>query len=232
MGRRPVGSPPERVFDPAIMAAVSVVMQPSLFDVEAEAGEPALRSLSTCARIDLGRGAWVEVRPRWVVSADEVFGAVEGGVSWQAERRRMYDRFVDVPRLTAFFGRGATLPHPILRTALTVLSTHHADELGEPFTTVGCCLYRDGRDSVAWHGDTIGRARTEDTMVAIVSLGADRRLALRPRGGGASVGFVLGHGDLLVMGGTCQRTWEHAVPKTARPCGARISLQLRPRGVR
>jgi alkylated DNA repair dioxygenase AlkB len=69
-------------------------------------------------------------------------------------------------------------------------------------------------------------------MVAIVGLGEARRLLLRPRNGGETIGFPLGHGDLLVMGGSCQRTWEHAVPKTAKPVGPRISVQFRPRGVR
>ena len=120
-------------------------------------------------------------------------------------------------------------------------------ELGEPFRTAGLCLYRDGRDSVAWHGDTIGRGSTEDTMVAIVSLGTARPLLLRPRatavgtgtGTGTGTGgndgtlrYSLGHGDLIVMGGSCQRTWEHAVPKSARTTGPRISIQFRPRGVR
>ena len=68
-------------------------------------------------------------------------------------------------------------------------------------------------------------------MVAIVSLGSPRRLSLRPRGGGDTLGFLLGHGDLLVMGGSCQRTWDHAVLKTSKPVGPRISVQLRPRGV-
>jgi alkylated DNA repair dioxygenase AlkB len=105
-------------------------------------------------------------------------------------------------------------------------------ELGEPPRTAGLCLYRDGRDSVAWHGDTTGRGSTEDTVVAIVSLGAPRALLLRPRGGGPALRHDLGHGDLLVMGGSCQRTWEHAVPKTARAAGPRISVQFRPPGVR
>jgi alkylated DNA repair dioxygenase AlkB len=65
-----------------------------------------------------------------------------------------------------------------------------------------------------------------------VSLGAPRALRLRPRGGGSGLRYDLGHGDLLVMGGSCQRTWEHAIPKTARPVGPRISVQFRPRGVR
>ncbi|MBO0833113.1 MAG: alpha-ketoglutarate-dependent dioxygenase AlkB, partial [Actinobacteria bacterium] len=106
-------------------------------------------------------------------------------------------------------------------------------ELGEPFVTAGMCLYRDGRDSVAWHGDTIGRGSSEDTMVAILSLGTPRPLLLRPAGGGArALRHDLGHGDLLVMGGSCQRTWQHAIPKSARPTGPRISVQFRPRGVR
>jgi alkylated DNA repair dioxygenase AlkB len=144
----------------------------------------------------------------------------------------MYERVVDVPRLLCFYDETDPLPHPVLTEARDALSHHYGKELGEPFRTAGMCLYRDGRDSVAWHGDTIGRGRAEDTMVAIVSLGAPRTLLLRPRGGGATIKNQLGHGDLIVMGGSCQRTWEHAIPKTARPVGPRISIQFRPRGVR
>ena len=144
----------------------------------------------------------------------------------------MWDNVVDVPRLLKFYGEGEPLPDPLLVEARRALDEHYRDELGEPFVTAGMCYYRDGRDSVAWHGDRIGRSRTEDTMVAILSLGEARRLSLRPRAGGASISFPLGHGDLLVMGGSCQRTWEHAILKTARPVGPRISVQFRPRGVR
>ena len=104
--------------------------------------------------------------------------------------------------------------------------------LGCSITSAGFCLYRDGADSVAWHGDTIGRGDSEDTMVAIVSLGATRVFAMCPRGGGPSLRLPQAHGDLLVMGGSCQRTWEHAVPKTSAPVGPRISIQFRPRDVR
>jgi alkylated DNA repair dioxygenase AlkB len=143
----------------------------------------------------------------------------------------MYDGEVDVPRLLRWYGGGEALPHPLLSAARDALSAHYAPELGEPFVSAGMCLYRTGRDSVAWHGDTIGRSKTEDTMVAIVSFGSPRALLLRPRGGGASLRFTLGHGDLVVMGGSCQRTYEHAVPKTARAVGPRISVQYRPVGV-
>jgi alkylated DNA repair dioxygenase AlkB len=152
----------------------------------------------------------------------------------------MYDRVVDVPRLLCFYDEGEPLPDPLLAEARDALAAHYAAELGESFATAGLCLYRDGRDSVAWHGDTIGRGSSEDTIVAILSLGAPRTLGLRPRpvpGGGTRAGapplrHEVGHGDLLVMGGSCQRTWQHAVPKTSRPTGPRISIQFRPRGVR
>jgi alkylated DNA repair dioxygenase AlkB len=144
----------------------------------------------------------------------------------------MYDRVVDVPRLLCFYGEDEPLPDPALDEIKRALDEHYEPELREPFRTAGLCLYRDGRDSVAWHGDTTGRSSTQDTIVAIVSLGAPRPLLLRPRGGGKALRHDVGHGDLLVMGGSCQRTWEHSVPKTARAAGPRISVQFRPRDVR
>jgi alkylated DNA repair dioxygenase AlkB len=191
---------------------------------------PGLRELGPAVRHTLTRGAWVDVRRDWVTGADEVLARLVADVPWRAERRQMYDRVVDVPRLVHTYGEDEPLPHALLGEARAALSAHYRPELGEPFLTAGCCYYRDGRDSVAWHGDTIGRGRLQDTMVAIVSFGDPRRLALRPRGGGESLSFEMGHGDLVVMGGSCQRTWEHAVPKVAH-AGPRISVQFRPRGV-
>ncbi len=224
-------------------------------------------------RRDLGAGAWIETRSGWLddagagAAAGVLFDELMAAVPWRAERRRMYDRVLDVPRLAHFcdLTTGAA-PHPVVTRLRRRLNDIYAGELGEPFTTVGFCLYRDGTDSVAWHGDTIGRSSTEDTMVAIVSLGATRMFAMRPRsrvdddaaqrhgggarqsgpgrvdddaaqrrGGGArrsGLRLPQAHGDLLVMGGSCQRTWEHAVPKTSAPTGPRISIQFRPRNVR
>lgn len=183
-------------------------------------------------RRHLSHGAWVDVRAGWL-DASALFGELLAAIPWRAERRQMYDRVLDVPRLVSFHDLVRDeAPHPALKQIRRRLNDIYAGELGEPFTTAGLCLYRDGNDSVAWHGDTIGRAGTEDTMVAIVSLGATRTLTLRPRGGGPALRIRHHHGDLLVMGGSCQRTWEHAVPKTARPTGPRISIQFRPRGVR
>ncbi|MEH0954609.1 MULTISPECIES: alpha-ketoglutarate-dependent dioxygenase AlkB [Micromonospora] len=210
---------------------MSDAYQPSMLDL-AEQG-PTLGPLAgALRRHELSRGAWVDHLPGWVRGSDEVLDTLRHEVPWRAERRTMYDTEVDVPRLLCWYAAGRPLPHPVLTAAREALTRHYAPELGEPFVTAGMCLYRDGRDSVAWHGDTLGRSAHTDTMVAIVSFGSPRALLLRPRGGGGgSLRFPLGHGDLVVMGGSCQRTWEHAVPKTTRPVGPRVSVQFRPTGV-
>ncbi|MEV0148043.1 MULTISPECIES: alpha-ketoglutarate-dependent dioxygenase AlkB [unclassified Nonomuraea] len=206
------------------------VFQASLLGLDEDVAVGPLGS--TVRRTRLDHGAWIDVRPGWLSGADTLFERLAERVPWRGERRRMYDKVVDVPRLLKFYDEGERLPDPVLDDALRELNAHYGEELGEPFRTAGLCYYRDGRDSVAWHGDTIGRGGTEDTMVAIISVGTPRPLLLRPRGGGQSIRHDLGHGDLIVMGGSCQRTWEHAVPKTTRPTGPRISVQFRPRGVR
>lgn len=205
-------------------------LQGSLFD---QGDEIRLGPRVEPVRTELGAGAWVDHQPGWLAGADALFERLAVDVPWHAERRRMYEREVEVPRLLAFYGEADPLPHPALTEAREALTSHYAPELGEPFATAGLCLYRDGRDSVAWHGDRTGRSATEDTMVAILSVGDPRDLTLRPRDGGPTLlRLPLGHGDLVVMGGSCQRTMEHAVPKTARAVGPRISIQFRPRGVR
>jgi alkylated DNA repair dioxygenase AlkB len=213
---------------------MSVTVQESLLDLGEECAPGTVRP----ERIPLTRGAWIDVQRGWLAGSSPLFSRLAETVPWRAERRRMYDRTVDVPRLLCFYGEEAALPDPALEACRAALNAHYADELGEPFVTAGLCFYRDGRDSVAWHGDRTGRGSTEDTMVAIVSLGEARPLLLRPRGGAGTgdaadvLRYNLGHGDLIVMGGSCQRTWEHAVPKSARPAGPRISVQFRPRNVR
>ncbi|GAA4403594.1 alpha-ketoglutarate-dependent dioxygenase AlkB [Fodinibacter luteus] len=204
-------------------------LQGSLLDL---ADDVVVGRLDGTSRRHLSHGAWVDTLTGWVGGAHGLYAALRRDVPWHAERRQMYDAVVDVPRLLCFYGEGQPLPHPALDECRVALSRHYARELGEPFVTAGLCLYRDGRDSVAWHGDRIGRSREQDTMVAILSVGAPRDLVLRPRGGGSSVRVPAGHGDLVVMGGSCQRTWDHCVPKTARPVGPRISVQFRVAGVR
>ena len=208
--------------------------EPVLQDTLFSAGEHVvLRPVAEgMVRTALGQGAWLDFRPGWVGGAGELFAKLERTVPWKAERRPMYERMVDVPRLLCFYEDATALPDPAVDEMRRALSDHYGGTLGEPLTTVGMCLYRDGSDSVAWHGDRIGRSSHEDTVVAVVSLGATRRFLLRSRSGGPAIRLEVAAGDLLVMGGSCQRTWEHAVPKSRRPTGPRISLQFRPWGVR
>lgn len=145
---------------------MSVHLQGSLFD---QADRPHLGRLTGLRRTVLGDGAWIDLLPGWLSGADELFSVLAEGVPWRAERRQMYDRTVDVPRLLAFYRADDDLPSPVLDEARDALSRHYGDELGEPFTTAGLCYYRDGRDSVAWHGDLTGRSSHQDTMVAILS---------------------------------------------------------------
>jgi alkylated DNA repair dioxygenase AlkB len=205
---------------------MSFVVQPSLFGSLGALGVAELGA--AVERRPLSDGAWIDLRPGFVTAADELFDVLARVVPWHEEQMQMYDRTVRVPRLLARYSQGEPLPHPVLDEARSALDAHYAEELGEPFASAGLCLYRDGRDSVAWHGDRIARESPRETMVAIVSLGATRPFALRPKSGGRGLRLSIGHGDLLVMGGTCQRTWLHSIPRVAGCLGARISVQFRP----
>ncbi|MEQ1787983.1 MAG: alpha-ketoglutarate-dependent dioxygenase AlkB [Acidimicrobiales bacterium] len=202
-----------------IEAERHVTWQPSLLGMaDAPDFDP---SLDGARRRFLGRGAWVDVVPGWVTGADVLFDELLDTAPWKAFERPMYDRVVDVPRLETrvWFDR----PKLLDRMARCL-----GKRYGVRLPSIAANLYRDGNDSVAWHGDRIGDHRA-DAVVAILSLGATRTLLLRPDGGGPSMGFPLHSGDLLVQGGTCQRTFEHCVPKRAL-AGPRISVMFRQRG--
>ncbi|MGV3759029.1 MAG: alpha-ketoglutarate-dependent dioxygenase AlkB [Actinomycetota bacterium] len=198
----------------------AVTWQPSLL---ATADVPEVDvDLTGARRRFLGQGAWVDHVPGWVTGADVLFDAVLGSAPWGPEEQRpMYDRIVEVPRLTT--GLWSHGRPPLLDRMAASLS----DRYGLPLVSVSANLYRDGNDSVAWHGDRVGRHRA-NTVVAIVSLGSPRTLLLRPEGGGPSVSYTMHSGDLVVQGGTCQRTHQHCVPKRAH-AGPRISVMFRER---
>ena len=194
------------------------LQQQSLFD----GGEPRVDgTFARLRRLALDRGAWVDHIPGWLQGHEALLDTLWSTMQWRSERRQMYERVVDVPRLMANVpddGPG----HPILQEVAEALSAHY----GRPLFDISLAAYRDGRDSVAFHGDRLG-IRCADAIVAIVSLGYPRRFLLRRAGGGSSRAFDLGRGDLLVMGGTCQLTWEHGVPKVAH-AGPRIAVMYRP----
>lgn len=193
--------------------------QLDLFSAPAPAFDAAYR---TVERIELGDGAWVDHARGWVAGHDVLFDLLERGLAWRQERMHMYDRVVDVPRLLARVPP-AGAGQPLLEDIRASLSSRY----GEPFVRTTAALYRDGRDSVAFHGDTTARD-LDQALVATISLGAPRRFHLRPAaGGGTTRVLALGGGDLVVMGGTCQRTWRHGIPKVA-VAAPRIAVMFRP----
>jgi alkylated DNA repair dioxygenase AlkB len=194
---------------------MAVTWQPTLLDSIEPRFDPALPG---ARRRFLGDGAWLDVVPGWVTGAASLFDRIVGAAPWEASERPMYDRIVAVPRLHT--GHWAD-PLPELRSMAAALAARYGVDLG----SVSANLYRHGDDSVAWHGDRIGRVRSE-TVVAVLSLGEPRRFLLRPHGGGRSISLEPASGDLLVMGGTCQRTWQHCVPKRAH-AGPRVSVMFR-----
>ena len=189
--------------------------QLDLFAAPAVAFDPGFAALR---RRELSDGAWVEYAPGWVTGHDALFDELERDLAWRSEQRKMYERVVTTPRLLA------RVPHHgVVEDMRRALSARYGEEL----VRTTAALYRDGDDSVAFHGDTT--ARDLDTaLVATVSLGQPRRFGLRHADGGATIWYQLGRGDLIVMGGTCQRTWRHGIPKVARAPGPRIAIMFRP----
>lgn len=191
-------------------------------DLFASVGEPAFDAeFRTLRRIELSHGAWVDHVPGWVSAHDKLFDDLEAGLDWRRETMKMYDKTVEVPRLLSrvpIDGPG----QPLIDEMRKAISAHYAEDF--IFTTAA--LYRDGNDSVAFHGDTTARDMLE-ALVATVSLGTPRRFLLKPTEGGPSIAIPAGRGDLIVMGGTCQRTWRHGIPKVAS-AGPRIALMFRP----
>jgi len=204
-----------------MFASSDVGWQPALFESVEPLGID--RSFSRLVRHGLDESSWVDHVPGWVSGADRLFAELLEGCEWQQSSRRMHDRRVLEPRLTSHWDAesGEPLEPPILEEIRQVLSERYE----RTFDSVGLNLYRDGRDSVAWHADRIPK-EIEAPIVALISLGEPRRFLLRPKGGGPSRAFVPGRGDLLVTGGDTQRTWQHSVPKVAH-AGPRISVGYR-----
>ena len=193
-------------------------MQGHLFGWDRPDVDASFRQLR---RVSLVAGAWYEHAPSWLLGHERLFQELRSSTHFRSEQRQMYDRVLEVPRLHAVLPKDGPVP-PILERARTLLDRRY----GEAFARISVAYYRDGRDSVAWHGDYVAR-RMPEAVVATLSLGAPRRFLLRPYGGGRSLSLSLGEGDLFVMGGSCQRTWQHCIPKVAR-AGPRMAVMFRP----
>ncbi|MEJ7583936.1 MAG: alpha-ketoglutarate-dependent dioxygenase AlkB [Acidimicrobiales bacterium] len=182
-------------------------------------------------RLQLDEGSWVDVARGWLTGSDALCSALLEDVSWQGSQLFRYDHWVQERRLGSMWRSGLPLPHPALADVHRSLQHRYRVR----FDGFGLIQYRDGGDGQAFHRDTDLRW-LDDTVIAILSLGARRSWQLRPRshkhdhaeGRGATHDLAPGPGDLLVMGGRCQADWEHSVPYRPRePIGPRISLQWR-----
>ncbi|MCA1735510.1 MAG: alpha-ketoglutarate-dependent dioxygenase AlkB [Actinobacteria bacterium] len=195
-------------------------LQRSLFSAPSGAGFDS--SFAGIERIELGEGAWVDRQPGWAAAPDELFVKVRQGLDWKEGVERIKGMEIPRPRLVAAFGTGE-LPSGL--EVIGEMSEALSSRYGVRLERISCNLYRDGRDSVAWHGDRVARNRSTAT-VATLSLGEARPFRIRPKGGGRSIGWSAGHGDLIVMGGSCQRTHDHSIPKVAK-AGERIAVMFR-----
>jgi alkylated DNA repair dioxygenase AlkB len=181
-------------------------------------GEPAVRGFASLRRLALDEGSWIDYAPEFVTGHEALFARLASSMAWKSERRVMYEREVDVPRL--FASALVAQLDPALREVAAFLAPRYR----ATFERIGLAWYRDGSDSVAWHRDKM--SREHETLVCILSLGAPRKFMVRPYGGGASRSFTLGNGDLFVLGGWCQLRWEHCVPKQ-RFAAPRMSCMFR-----
>jgi alkylated DNA repair dioxygenase AlkB len=156
--------------------------------------------------------------------ADALLEEIRAGTTWVQERRKMYDRFVDVPRVQAWQGDDRECPWTprvleVRRRLEAVTATS--------FSYVLFNRYRDGNDSVAWHNDREVEHLARP-VIASLTLGATRAFDLRPKAARSKIISVdLEHGDLVVMRGETQANWEHRVSKNRRIAGERINLTFR-----
>jgi alkylated DNA repair dioxygenase AlkB len=174
-------------------------------------------------RIRLDATSWVDYVHGWLAGDGELMAMLMEQADWEQRSRWMYTQMVQEPRLTAEYPVVADAPQPVLRYLAGTLSAHY----GQPYTRLWMNWYRDNDDGTGWHVDRPVN-RLDETVIPVLSLGATRRFLIRPDGGGPSRAIVVHGGDLVVMGGRCQKDYQHSVPKQRQAAGARLSLNFSP----
>jgi alkylated DNA repair dioxygenase AlkB len=179
------------------------------------------KTFAATERIQLDDTSWVDHVQGWLTGDAELMEALMQQAAWEQRSRWMYTRTVAEPRLTAEYPVIADAPQPVLRYLTEALSARY----GRPYARLWMNWYRDNNDGTGWHADRPANQQDE-AVIPVLSLGATRRFLIRPEGGGPSTTIVTHGGDLVVMGGRCQKDYQHSVPKQKQPAGARLSLNF------
>jgi alkylated DNA repair dioxygenase AlkB len=178
-------------------------------------------SFGTIERIKLDETSWIEHVRGWLTGEDVLMPALMKEASWEQRSRWMFTRVVEEPRLTAEYPIIQDAPQPVLRYIADALGEHYE----RPFTRLWMNWYRDNEDGTGWHADRPA-LEAEEAVIPVLSLGASRKFLIRPTRGGRSTSIIAHGGDLIVMGGRCQRDYQHMVPKQKLTAGARVSLNF------
>ena len=213
---------------------MSTPIQPSLFSLaatpEPDAVDPGQtgglnvavdETFATATRIQLDDTSWVDHVQGWLAGDEELMELLMREAAWEQRSRWMYTRVVEEPRLTAEYPVIAEAPQPVLHYLTRVLSEHY----GQEYARLWMNWYRDNSDGTGWHADR-PQNKLDNTVIPVLSLGATRRFLIRPAGGGPSTPIVTHGGDLVVMGGRCQKDYVHMVPKQKLTAGPRLSLNF------
>jgi alkylated DNA repair dioxygenase AlkB len=210
------------------MSRISSETQPSLFDAVVDDSEPDSEpavdpQFHGVERIELDATSWVEHVPGWLSGDAALMRLLMAGAPWEQRSRWMYTRLVQEPRLTAEYPVIREAPHPVLHRIADALSAHY----GVAYSRLWMNWYRDHQDGTGWHADRPVN-KLDEAVIPVLSLGATRRFLIKPDAGGRSTALVVRGGDLVVMGGRCQKDHKHSVPKQRTPAGPRLSLNFSP----
>lgn len=178
-------------------------------------------TFANAKRVQLDATSWIDHVPGWLTRDEELMTTLASVAQWEQRDRWMFTKLVEEPRLTAEYSNLYETPIPILGEIGRALSRHYEVHFNRAWMN----LYRNHHDSTGWHADRPANKR-EQATIPVLSLGETRRFQIRPTAGGNSTTFVVAGGDLIVMGGRCQKDWVHGVPKETRGAGMRVSVNF------